>query len=115
MYLSLIVTFLLILGVTVFALQNSMLLEFTFMTWTFKTSLVAIIFVACLVGIFVGMVLTLPGLVKKHFREKKLAKVARQLEKRNLELEAELAAQDEEFQTQLAKRDDALGSSNWLK
>ena len=115
MYLSLILTFLLILGVTIFALQNSVLLDFTFMTYTFKTSLVAIIFAACLVGIFVGMLLTLPGLVKKHFREKKLAKVARQLEKRTNELEAELAARDGEIQTQLAKRNDALGSDNWLK
>ncbi|MBD3321189.1 MAG: DUF1049 domain-containing protein [Chitinivibrionales bacterium] len=115
MYLSLILTFLLILGVTVFALQNSVLLEFTFMTWTFQTSLVAVIFASCLVGIFVGMLLTLPGLVKKHFRAKKLAKVGRQLEKRIKELEAELAAWDEESQKQLAKRSDALGSDNWLK
>ena len=115
MYLSLILTFLLILGVTVFALQNSMLLEFTFMTWKFETSLVAVVFAFCLVGISVGMLLTLPGLIGKHFRGKKLAKVARQLEKRIKELEEELAARDGGLATQVAKRDDALGSDNWLK
>jgi hypothetical protein len=56
----------------------------------------------------------MPGLVKKHFREKKLAKVGRHLEKRNKELETELAAWDEESKKQLAKRSDALGSDNWL-
>ena len=109
MYLSLILTFLLILGVTIFALQNSVLLDFTFLTWTFKTSLVAIIFAASLVGIFVGMLLTLPGLVGKHFREKQLAKLARQLEKRNEELEGELAERG------ALKQHDALASDNWLK
>ena len=115
MYISLIMTFLLILGVTVFALQNSGVQQFTFMTWAFETSWVAIIFASCLVGIFVGMLLTLPGLVGKHFRVKKLAKAARLLEKRTKELEEELAKRDGEMQTRLAKRDDALGSDNWLK
>ncbi len=115
MYLSLILTFLLILGVTIFALQNSVLLDFTFLSWNFKTSLVAIIFASCLTGILIGMLLTLPGLVVKHVREKKLAKLARQLEKRTHELEYELSQRDER-EAHLARRNqDALASDDWLK
>jgi len=90
MYLSRIITFLLILGITIFALQNSVPLDITFFIWQFRTSLVAVIFAACSVGLLIGLVFTLPRLTRKHLREKKLIKVARDLEERCAVLDGEL-------------------------
>jgi uncharacterized integral membrane protein len=43
MYLSLIITFLLLLVIIVTAIQNSMPLNFKFFTWTFQLSITALI------------------------------------------------------------------------
>jgi len=115
MYFSLILTFLLILGVTILAFQNSVPLEFRIFSWRFQTSLVAIVFASCLVGIFIGMVLTLPGLVKKHFRERKLAKMVRELERRATELEQRSSGLECDGSARGRDDLDALASDNWLK
>lgn len=115
MYFSLLLTFLLILGVTIFALQNSVLLDFTFLSWRFQTSLVAIIFASCLAGILIGVVLTVPGLIKRHFRARRLEKMLRDLQKKSQQLEQRSG--ELERSAAVSGRDgyDALGNDNWLK
>lgn len=97
MFISLIITFLLILGVTVFALQNSRPLEapVTFLMWNFGTSLVAVVFSACTAGIIIGLVFTLPSLIRKHIHERKLVRLAREWEERCGRLERELTQRSE--------------------
>ena len=48
MYLSLSVTFLLLLVIIVTAIQNSMVLDFKFFTWNFQISIAALIFYSSL-------------------------------------------------------------------
>ncbi|MBN2467490.1 MAG: LapA family protein [Deltaproteobacteria bacterium] len=90
MYISLIVTFALILGVTIFALQNGMPLEVKFIVWGFHTSLIAVILGSALVGVLIMAVISMPGLVKERFRAKKLQKRVRELENKSQELEHQL-------------------------
>ena len=87
MYLPLILSFLMILGITIFALQNGMPLEVNFLAWGFKTSLIAVILGSVLLGAIIVSIFSLPLLIKKHFREKRLAKQLNELEKKFQELE----------------------------
>ena len=87
MYVSLIVTFLLILGITIFALQNGMPLKVKFFVWEYDTSLVAVVFGSSLIGFIIGFIFTLPGVIRKHFRERKLTRQVHELEKKSQELE----------------------------
>lgn len=95
MYLPLIITFVLILGITVFALQNGMPLEVKILTWSIKTSLIAVIFGSALIGGLIVAVFTFPIVIKKHFREKKLTKKSVELEKKTQELENQLTERRE--------------------
>jgi len=95
MYIPLIITFLLILGITIFALQNGMSLEVKFLVWGFNTSLIAVIFASALIGAMIVSAFTLPGIIKKHFREKSLARQVRELEKKSQELEKQLTEESE--------------------
>lgn len=90
MYVPLITTFLLILGITVFAFQNGIPLEVKFFVWGFKTSLIGVIFGSSLIGALIVAVFTFPGIIKKHFKEKQLTKQVRGLEKKSQELENQL-------------------------
>jgi len=65
MYLSLIITFLLLLGIIITAIQNSMPLDFKFFTWNFQISITAFIFYSSLIGGAIVAVLTLPKLPRK--------------------------------------------------
>jgi putative membrane protein len=87
MYLPLILSFLMILGITIFALQNGVPLEVKFLVWGFKTSLIAVILGSVLIGAIIVSIFSLPLLIKKHFREKRLAKQVNELEKKSQELE----------------------------
>jgi len=87
MYLPLILSFLMILGITIFALQNGVPLEVKFLVWGFKTSLIAIILGSLLIGVIIVSIFSLPLLIKKHFREKRLAKQLGEFEKKSQELE----------------------------
>jgi uncharacterized integral membrane protein len=60
MYLSLIITFLLLLVIIITAMQNSMPLDFKFFTWNFQTSITALIFYSSLIGGAIVAVLALP-------------------------------------------------------
>ena len=65
MYLSLIITILLLLVIIITAIQNSMPLDFKFLTWNFQISMTALIFYSSLIGGAIVAVLALPKLAKK--------------------------------------------------
>ncbi|MBW1783988.1 MAG: LapA family protein [Deltaproteobacteria bacterium] len=72
MYLSLIITFLLLLVIIITAIQNSMPLDFEFFTWTFQLSITALIVYSSLMGGAIVAILTLPKLAKKSFHERSM-------------------------------------------
>ena len=74
MYLSLIITFLLLLVIIVTAIQNSMPLDFKFFTWTFQISITALIVYSSLLGGAIVAILTLPKLVKKSLHARSMNK-----------------------------------------
>jgi len=74
MYAILIITFILILIVSIFGFQNGIPVEVNFLFWHVKTSLITIIFGSSLIGALIIAILTVPKLVSKHFQTKKLSK-----------------------------------------
>ncbi len=70
----LIITFILVLIVTVFGFQNGMPLDVKFLFWKLHTSLIAVIFGSSMMGGAIVAILTLPKLVTKHMNEKRLQK-----------------------------------------
>jgi hypothetical protein len=76
-----------ILGITIFALQNGKPLDVKFLLWHFETSQIAVILGSALIGALIVSIFSLPILIKKHFREKRLAKQVSELEKKSQELE----------------------------
>ena len=67
MYFSLIIAFLLVLGLIVAAVQNRIHVDLNFFTWTFQISLLALIFYSALIGGAIIAVLALPKLLSKSF------------------------------------------------
>ena len=82
MYLSLIITFLLLLVIIVTAIQNSMPLDFRFFTWTFQLSITALIVYSSLTGGAIVAILTLPKLAKKSFHERSMNKEINKLKEK---------------------------------
>jgi uncharacterized integral membrane protein len=87
MYFSLIITFLLLLGLVITAIQNSMPLDFKFFTWNFQISFTAFIFYSALIGGAIVAVLALPKLVRKSLDVRSLNREIYKLKKRIVELE----------------------------
>ena len=87
MYLSLIITFLLLLVVIITAIQNSMPLDFKFFTWDLQISITALISYSSLIGGAIVAVLALPKLVKKSLNIRKLHREIYKLKEKSLELE----------------------------
>jgi uncharacterized integral membrane protein len=87
MYLSLIMTFLLLLVIIIAAIQNSMPLDLKFFTWNFPISITALIFYSSLIGGAIVAVLALPRLVKKFFVVRSMNKEINKLNEKILELE----------------------------
>ena len=83
-----------ILGITIFAMQNGIPLEVKFLLWGFKSSLVAVIFGSSLVGAAIIAVVTIPRLVKKHMSVRNLTKQFHKSEKKVIELERQLKEKD---------------------
>jgi uncharacterized integral membrane protein len=79
MYLSLIITFLLLLVIIITAVQNSMPLDFKFFTWNFQLSITALIFYSSLIGGAIVAVLALPKLAKKSLRGRSMNKEIQKL------------------------------------
>jgi len=74
MYVTLIITFLLILLVSIFGFQNGVPVEVNFLFWHVRTSLITVIFGSSLIGALIIAILTVPKLISKHFKTKKLSK-----------------------------------------
>ena len=89
MYFSLIITFLLLLGIIVAGIQNSMPIELKFFVWELQLSLMALIFYSSLIGGAIVAVLTLPKLASKSLKVRRLNKENYELKKRSVELEKE--------------------------
>ena len=87
MYLSLIITFLLILGIIITSLQNSMPLELKFITWNLQMSFAALTLYSSLIGGAIVAVLTLPKLVRKSLDVRSLNGEIYKLKKGIVELE----------------------------
>lgn len=87
MYLSLIVTFLLLLGIVITSIQNSMPLEVKFIVWNHQMSLTALIFYSSLFGGAIVAVLALPKLVKKCLQVRGLNREIKRLNERIMDLE----------------------------
>jgi uncharacterized integral membrane protein len=89
MYLSLIITFLLLLAIIIPSIQNTGPLEMKFITWKLQMSLTALILYSSLFGAAVVAVLVLPKLVTKYLKGRHLNKEIYELKRRIVELERE--------------------------
>ncbi|MFC1857407.1 lipopolysaccharide assembly protein LapA domain-containing protein [Thermodesulfobacteriota bacterium] len=87
MYLSLIITFLLLLVIIITAIQNSMPLDLKFFTWNFQISITALIFFSSLMGGAIVAVLALPKLAKKSLHAGSMNKEINKLKEKILDLE----------------------------
>jgi uncharacterized integral membrane protein len=87
MYLSLIITFLLLLVIIITAVQNSMPLDFKFFTWNFQMSITALIFFSALIGGAIVAVLALPKLATKSLRGRSMSREIQKLEEKILKSE----------------------------
>ena len=87
MYLSLIITFLLLLLIIITAIQNSMPLDFKLLTWNFQISITALIFYSSLIGGAIVAVLALPKLAKKSLHVRSMNREIHKLKEKVLELE----------------------------
>ena len=87
MYLSLTITFLLILGLVVTIVQNGFPVDLKFFTWKLQLSAMGLIFYASLMGGAAVALLTLPKLVSKSLKVRKLKKEIYELKKGAVELE----------------------------
>jgi uncharacterized integral membrane protein len=86
MYLSLIITFLLLLVIIITAIQNSMPLDFKFFTLNFQISITALIFFSSLVGGAIVAVLALPKLATKSLHGRSMNREIKKLKEENLQL-----------------------------
>jgi len=89
MYFSLIITFLLVLGLVITSLQNSMPLELKFITWNLQMSSTALILYSALMGGAVVAVLAVPKLVRKSLDVRSSNREIYKLKRKILELEKE--------------------------
>ena len=87
MYVSLIITFLLLLVIIITAVQNSMPLDFKFFTWKFQVSITAVIFYSSLIGGAIVAVLALPKLAKKSIHGRSMNREIHKLKEKILDLE----------------------------
>lgn len=95
MYFSLIIAFLLLLGVVILGMQNSMPLEVKFLFWQLTSSSSAVIFNSSMVGGIIVAVLTVPKLVAKMLQVKRLSKKNSELKKMILGFEKQLEEKKE--------------------
>lgn len=87
MYLSLIITFLLLLVTIITAIQNSTPLELKFFSWNIQVSITALIFYSSLIGGAIVAVLSLPKLAKKSLHVRSMNKEIHKLKEKILDLE----------------------------
>jgi len=88
MILSIIITILLLSGLTIVGVQNSIPVELEFFIWKFQMSLTAVIFYSSLFGGAIVAVLTAPKMVSKHLKVKRLNKELYKFKKQAFDIEA---------------------------
>lgn len=86
MYFSLSVVFLLLLGLVIISLQNSMPLELKFIAWNLQMPLTAMILYSSLMGGAIVAVLALPKLVRKLLDARSLNREISNLKRKVAEL-----------------------------
>ena len=96
MYLSLIITFLLLLVIIITSIQNSMPLELKFVVWKLQISLTALIFYSSIIGAAIVALLALPKLVNKSFKVRGLNKEVAEMKKEIVELKKQSIEKFEE-------------------
>jgi len=96
MYLSLIITFLLLLIIIITSIQNSMPLELKFITWKLQMSLTALVLYSSIIGAAIIAVLTLPKFVRNYLKVKSLNKELNGSKKKIVELEKQKIEKIEE-------------------
>lgn len=82
MYLTLIVTFTLIMVLVVAGIQNSIAVEIKFLAWVIQLSVSWIIFYAALLGGAIVALLSLPGLVRQVLKNRSFRREMRELRQR---------------------------------
>jgi len=87
MYFALSVAFLLLLGLVITSLQNSMPLELKFIAWNLEMSLSALILYSSLIGGAIVAVLALPKLVRKSLDVRSLSREISNFKRKIAELE----------------------------
>ena len=87
MYLSLIITFLLLLVIIITSIQNSMPLVLKFFAWDLQMSITALIFYSSMIGGAIIAILILPKLVKKSLHTRRLKGEIHKLKEQMLEME----------------------------
>ncbi|HIU64875.1 MAG TPA: LapA family protein [Candidatus Avacidaminococcus intestinavium] len=74
------------LAVALFAVQNAMSVDVTFMTWSFTTSLVMVIILSLLAGIIIALFWLLKQKTTNYMQVKKLKEQIDELENKNSKL-----------------------------
>ena len=87
MYFALSVAFLLLLGLVVTGVQNSMPLELKFITWSIEMSLTALILYSSLIGGAIVAILAVPKLVRKSLDARNLNREISNFKSKIAELE----------------------------
>lgn len=95
MYFSLIIAFLILLGIVIFGIQNSMPLEVKFLFWQLKISTSSVIFNSSMMGGIIVAVLTVPKMVVKLLQVKRLSKKNSELKEMILGFEKQLEEKKE--------------------
>lgn len=86
MYFSLTVAFLLLLGLVIISLQNSMPLELKFITWNLQMPLTALLLYSSVIGGAIVAVVALPKLVRKSLDVRSFRRQSSNLNRRVVEL-----------------------------
>ena len=87
MYISLITAFLLLLGIIIISIQNTLVLQLKFFTWQLEISLAALVFYSSLFGGAIVAVIALPKLVMKYLHIRSLNKQINKLKNKAVEIE----------------------------
>jgi uncharacterized integral membrane protein len=89
MYVTLIVTFLLVLAVVIPGMQNNTPVTLKFFFWDIEATLTALIFYAALLGAAIVAILILPKLARKYLDIRNLRKQLASLKEKAIETEVD--------------------------
>lgn len=78
------------LGVALFAVQNAMMVDVSFMAWKFSTSLVLVIFCSLFAGMLIALFWMLKMKAQHYLQNKKLKEQMDALEENNAKLNEEI-------------------------